>query len=239
MRPTLLISFVVFLGVLNTGCTVDEGGQGRQQFTAAQDSQKEADERETKGNTAPNNFTTIEKIPVSGTKIFVVCFYGEDDHDNIARNMCTQKYNECIAAYGARSCERIVNPNREALERIRNEGMVIVVTHTTPDPDTECKTGVGIWDAGPGITPSVVSECIDAPIIWFGCYSYGISQQCSNVIPMADKPEILDSREPIVVCRFRASSACIAELIRSGQSFTQEDVQACVERKMAQMCPNL
>lgn len=176
-------------------------------------------------------------INVSGRLIYIVCFYGDQDHGNVASQMCEQKYRECIQAYGAPSCKKLINPSSAELNRIKNEGLVVVVTHTTPDADVDCRTGIGIWDAKPGVTPSKVCDSVSAPVIWYGCFGKSVADQCPNAIPLADVPAVLDSRDPMVACRYRATTACIEELIKSGRSPSQKAVSDCVKNKMQLLCP--
>jgi hypothetical protein len=238
MRFFLYAVFLAFFG-----CAGEGDKQSRQNVSGAEGNQESEQNQLADSPTRSDNFArqnqSTSPITPAGRKIYIVCFYGENDHDNVARNMCEQKFRECKASYGAASCQKVVNPDRRALDRIRDEGLVIVVTHTTPSPTAECPTGVEIWDAKPGITPTVVSECIDAPVIWYGCFGASIAEKCPNVTPLADQPEVLDSRDPKVACRFRASTACIEELMRRGQPFSQADIDACTHQKMAQMCPDL
>ena len=170
-------------------------------------------------------------IDPAGGHVYIVCFYGENDHDDLVRSECNRKYRACVARYGSRYCHKVVNPTQNDLDRIRNEGVVIIVTHSTPDPEVECETGVDIWDSP--LDPTDVAACTDGPVVWFGCYGAQVADECPNVIPLQDEPTILDNREPEIHCRFQATILCIEQLNRAGQPYSQEDLNRCVQGLMS------
>jgi len=165
--------------------------------------------------------------------VYVVCFYGENDHDRVARNKCDEAIRDCRARYGPNFCHVLRNPRREQVLGLPPEAVIIVVTHTTPNnmspdgqPNADCQ--IDIWDSE--VSPTDFREC--GPTIWYGCYGAAVAGACENVIPLQDEPEVLDSRDPEIGCRLKATMLCLEEAIRNKTSTSPEAIGTCVTAKM-------
>lgn len=175
--------------------------------------------------------TPPTELSVNGEHVYLICIYGENDHDNLVRNACASMLNDCKARYGPRFCHRVNNPSEQQMERIRNEGVVVIVTHSTPSlTDENC---YDVWDSP--LTPEQYARCFPkTPVVWFGCYSNGIASLpgCSNIVQMDCKNQLLDSRNPEVWKRMQATFLCLEEYKAAGENFTQEELEACVLEKL-------
>ncbi len=182
----------------------------------------------------PPGTPAISTLTIKGKHVYIVCFYGPSDHDGVAKKECARMTAECGKRYGAKFCHQVNNPTQERLTKLKDEGLVVVVTHSTPDPSEEC--GYDVWDSD--LTPSQIAACfIDTPVVWFGCFGQGISdgKNCQNIIPLDPVNQVLHSGKPEVWCRFRATMACLEEFSGTGVEFTQADVEACVLNKLKTM----
>jgi hypothetical protein len=177
--------------------------------------------------------------PGSG-KIYIICFSGPNDHDNVAGSMCRKMESECIARYGRQRCVVPRDPSREVISRLGDDGLVIFVGHSTPcsispdgQPNPNC--AVDIWDTP--VSPKDINDNKgDKPVIWYGCYGNSVSKECPNVIPLQDVPTVLDTRDPAIACRFTATMLCWEGLSRRNRrNPTTDDIMACVARKVPEL----
>ena len=137
-----------------------------------EDELEEADEEE------------LEEFRVDGRRVYLICIYGPRDKGAVRRK-CAQIEAELDQAYGSRWVTRLNNPSEERLKRIHERvgddiGAVIVVTHSTPDPDDD--SGFDVWDCD--LDPSDFADIFDDQwVIWNGCFSRSICELADNILP--------------------------------------------------------
>ncbi len=188
-------------------------------------------------NGDPIEFSSDQVIQAEGNNVYIACFFGENDHDQVVESDCRAKLEACKSTYGSKYCHRLDNPTQDRLSRMRNEGLLVVVTHSTPelDPSQAGPSGVGVWDSS--LTPSQIAGSTTAPVIWHGCYGAGIGETCPNVIPLQDTPQVLDTRGEAGVevnCRFQASVICAGEFNQTNQPYSQAQLNVCINQKISE-----
>jgi hypothetical protein len=73
-------------------------------------------------------------------------------------------------------------------------------------------------------------------VIWYGCFTKSVSEECPNVIPLQDRPTVLNTSDPAVACRFKATMLCWEELSRRNRGNpTTEEIMACVASKVPEL----
>ena len=138
----------------------------------------------------------LEEYRADGRRVYLICIFGERDHGIVTRK-CAQMENELDRAYGARWVTRLNNPTEEQLQRIHDRvghdiAAVIVVTHSTPDPDED--SGYDVWDCPLG--PDDFADIFDEEwVIWNGCYSRGICELADNILPTQCEDGVLSSND--------------------------------------------
>jgi hypothetical protein len=136
----------------------------------------------------------LEEYRADGRRVYLICLFGDSDH-GIVTTKCAKMERELDRTYGARWVTRLNNPSEAQMQRIhdrvgRDIGAVIVVTHSTPDPDEE--SGYDVWDCPLG--PDEIADIFeDEWVIWNGCFSVGICELADNILPTQCEDGILDS----------------------------------------------
>lgn len=180
------------------------------------------------------NGTPVVKVP---GKVYIACFYGKMDHGNVAEAKCNQMLQQCKERYGANKCQVLRNPDNDDLEKIGNKGIIIVVGHSTPNnmsPDMPANPRCrhDIWDTD--VTPRDINNC-GLPVVWYGCYGSGVAKECNRVIPLQEHPQILDSRDPEIACRFKATMYCYEQHSRSRDINPSKKIAECVSGMIQRM----
>lgn len=223
-KPLSLMFFAVWVIV---GCAgpADETVKNEQTGSAAIDA--ETDSFQLNGG-------PVVKVP---GKVYLACFYGKNDHGNVAKKKCDEMLKDCKARYGSSKCEILRNPDKDDLEKIGSKGIIIMIGHSTPNnmsPDQpvnpQCRHD--IWDTG--VTPKDINNC-GLPVVWYGCYGSGVSKECNRVIPLQDHPKILDSRDPEIACRFKATMLCYEILSKQGKAIDPAKIDQCLPSTMQQL----
>ena len=144
----------------------------------------------------PEAEEVLEDHRADGRRVYLICIFGEQDHGIVTRK-CRQMEDELERAYGARWVTRLNNPSEEQLQRIHDRvghdiAAVIVVTHSTPDPDED--SGYDVWDCPLG--PDDFADIFeDEWVIWNGCYSRGICELADNILPTQCEDGVLSSAD--------------------------------------------
>lgn len=172
-----------------------------------------------------------DDLKVVGDHMYLVCVYGKSDHGNLVQRTCADMLKACQDRYGEGFCHRVNNPSVSRMKGLRKVGVVVLVTHSTPDPKREgCYK---VWDSD--IPPKDYARCfMERPVVWFGCYSNGIAglPGCKNIIQMDCKNQVLDSRNGAVWDRLKATFLCLEEYKFADERFTQAELEACVMEKL-------
>jgi len=140
----------------------------------------------------PESEDMLEEYRADGRRVYLICIYGPRDHGEVNRK-CRQMERELDRVYGARWVVRLNNPSEAQMERIharigRDIAAVIVVTHSTPDPEEE--SGYDVWDCPLG--PDEIADIFeDEWVIWNGCFSRGICELADNILPTQCEDGIL------------------------------------------------
>lgn len=202
-----------------------------------EDSGGKVEQRKPSVETSELDSFQLNGVQIPG-KIYITCFYGKNDTGGVAEAKCKEMFKTCKDRYGDGKCQVLHNPDVSDLEKkIGNKGLMIVVGHSTPngsspDKPVNPKCKYDIWDTP--VTPIDISNC-GLPIIWYGCYGSGVAKECRRVIPLQDKPQILDSRDPEISCRFKATMYCYEWYSQRGEATNAQKISQCVPGMMQRM----
>ena len=138
----------------------------------------------------------LEDYRADGRRIYLLCIYGEQDHGIVTRK-CRQMEQELNRAYGTRWVTRLNNPSEVQLQRIHDRvghdiAAVLVVTHSTPDPEYD--SGYDVWDCP--LEPDDFADIFEEEwVIWNGCFSRGICELADNILPTQCEDGVLSSTD--------------------------------------------
>lgn len=138
----------------------------------------------------------LEEYRADGRRVYLICIFGPRDHGEVIRK-CRQMERELDRIYGSRWVVRLNNPDEAKMKRIHDRighdiAAVIVVTHSTPDPEEE--SGYDVWDCPLG--PDEIADIFeDEWVIWNGCFSRGICELADNILPTQCEDGVLSERD--------------------------------------------
>lgn len=132
----------------------------------------------------PESDDVLDEYVVSAPDIYFICIYGDRDDGSVPRK-CADMKRKLQRMYPGSKVVRVNNPSQKKMEDLQRRagkdiGVIIVVTHSTPDDPDE---GWDVWDSP--LQPEDIADIFDDKwVIWNGCYSADICREADNILPV-------------------------------------------------------